>query len=130
MNWLRKFMIGRYGVDQLSMLLLGISIILSVLSRFVDSRIINIVFLALAVISYYRIFSKDITRRRYENNELLKIWNPMKNKFNIWIKRIKDVRKYKRFKCPNCKQALRVPRGKGRIAITCPKCKTGVIKKS
>lgn len=130
MNWLRKFMIGRYGVDQLSMFLLGLSIIFSLVSRFVDSRVINIVFLTLAVISYYRIVSKDIARRRYENDELLKIWNPMKSKINVTIKRIKDIRKYKRFKCPSCKQALRVPRGKGKIAITCPKCKTGVIKKS
>ncbi len=130
MNWLRKFMIGRYGVDQLSILLLGISIVLSIISRYTSSKLISILFFLIGFLAYYRIFSKDITRRLYENNELLKIWNPIKSKFKQIIKRIKDVRKYKRFKCPNCKQALRVPRGKGKIAITCPKCKTGIIKKS
>lgn len=130
MNWLRRFMIGRYGVDQLSIFLLGISILLSIVSRFSPGKIISIVFLITSFIAYYRIFSKDIGRRRHENNELLKIWNPVKSKIRHWVQRIKDVRKYKRFKCPNCSQALRVPRGKGKVSVTCPKCGTGVIKKT
>lgn len=130
MNWFRKFMIGRYGVDQLSIFLLGISIIFSIISRFVDSKIITIVFMATALISYYRIFSKDISRRYYENNELLKIWNPIKNKGKSIVNRLKNSKDYRHFKCPNCKQTLRVPRGKGKISIKCPKCNTRTIKKT
>lgn len=130
MNWLRKFMMGRYGVDQLSMFLLILSIIFSISSRFMESQIISVLFIITMGLAYYRILSRDIGRRRHENNELLKIWNPIKNRLRYWIQRIKDLRVYKRFKCPSCKQSLRVPRGKGKISITCPKCKTGIIKKT
>lgn len=130
MNWLRKLMIGRYGVDQLSMLLLIISIILSILSRFIDSGIIPVIFMVTAIIAYFRIFSKNISKRYQENNEFLKFWNPIKSKFNKRIKRLKNTKDYRHFKCPNCDQTLRVPRGKGKVAVTCPKCKTGIIKKT
>lgn len=130
MNWLRKFMIGRYGVDQLSIGLLAISIIFSILSRFIDSQIISIIYIATAAISYYRIFSKNITKRYQENSKLLKVWNPIKNKMRSRMKRLKDWKHYRHFKCPSCKQNLRVPKGKGKISVTCPKCKTGVIKKT
>ncbi len=130
MNWLRKLMIGRYGVDQLSMLLLVISVILSIVSRFIDSGIISIILAATAIVAYYRIFSKNISKRYEENNKLLKVWNPIKNKLNKRVKRLKNSKDYRHFKCPNCSQTLRVPRGKGKVAVTCPKCKTGIIKKT
>ena len=130
MNWLRKLMIGRYGVDELSMLILVVSIVFSILSRFIDNGIIPIIFTVTAVLAYFRIFSKNITKRYEENNKFLKTWNPIKNKFNKKIKRLKDTKDYRHFKCPNCSQTLRVPRGKGKVAVTCPKCKTGIIKKT
>ena len=130
MNWLRKLMIGRYGVDELSMLILVVSIVFSILSRFIDNGIIPIIFTVTAVLAYFRIFSKNITKRYEENNKFLKTWNPIKNKFNKKIKRLKNTKDYRHFKCPNCSQTLRVPRGKGKVAVTCPKCKTGIIKKT
>lgn len=123
-------MAGRYGVDQLSMLLLVISIIFSISSRFVNSRIISIVFILTAGLAYYRIFSKDISKRYQENMKLLKVWNPIKNKFNNKIKRVKNSKDYRHFKCSNCDKTLRVPRGKGKVSITCPNCKTVIIKKT
>lgn len=123
-------MVGRYGVDQLSMLLIITSIIFSISSRFIDNGIISIIFMGTAILAYYRIFSRNITKRYQENNKLLKVWNPIKNKFNKRIKRVKNSRDYRHFKCPSCSQTLRVPRGKGKVSITCPKCKTGIIKKT
>ena len=130
MNWLRKIMVGRYGVDQLSMALMGISVLFSILSIFVKSPIINILYMITLVFAFYRIFSKNIAKRYQENNKFLRVWNTTKRKINKVLKRIKDLKYYKYFKCSNCKQTLRVPRGKGKISITCPKCKTIMIKKS
>ncbi|NLJ98819.1 MAG: hypothetical protein GX320_06100 [Tissierellia bacterium] len=130
MNWFRKFMVGRYGVDQLSTALLIVSIFFSILSRFFNSGVLNILNMIILFIIFYRIFSKDIGRRYQENNKFLKIWYPIKNKVSSRIQRIKSLKDYRYYKCSNCKQKLRVPKGKGRIAITCPKCKMTMIKKS
>lgn len=130
MNWLKKFMVGRYGMDQLSMGLIVLYILLAILSRFINIQIINIISLIVPIVAYYRVFSKDINKRYQENMKFLNIWNPIKNKFNNKVKKAKGLKDYKYFKCPSCSQSLRVPRGKGKIAITCPKCKTSIIKKS
>ena len=130
MNWLKKFMAGRYGVDQLSMLLMGIQIFLSILSLFVKNQVITMLYIVIPVIILYRIFSKNIPKRYQENMKLLNAWKSIKNNVNNMIKRIKSSKDYRYYKCSNCKQNLRVPRGKGKISITCPKCKTTMIKKS
>ena len=130
MNWLRKFMLGRRGVDQLSMTLMGISIFLSILSIFVNSQILYILYMVTIAIAIYRMFSKNLTKRYQENIKFLNMWNSIKRKINNRIQRLKNLKHYKYWKCSNCKQTLRVPRGKGRISITCPKCKTIMIKKS
>lgn len=130
MNWLKKFMTGRYGVDQLSWTLMGLSIFVSILSRFMNSQVLAILYLIPLVIVFYRMFSKNIAKRYQENMTFLNKWNPIKGKINTKIQRIKSLKYYKYYKCPNCKQKLRVPRGKGKISITCPKCKTVMIKKT
>lgn len=130
MNWLRKFMAGRYGVDQLSTALIVVNLICTILLRFFNSSILNIFCIIISVIVIYRIFSKNISKRYQENIKFLNIWNPIKRKVNKKIQRIKDLKHYKYFKCSNCKQTLRVPRGKGKISITCPKCKLVMIKRS
>ena len=73
MNWLKRFMIGRYGADQLSMALLGISIFLSILSRILNSWLIAILYIVILVLAIYRMFSKDIGKRYQENNQFLKV---------------------------------------------------------
>ncbi len=131
MSWFRKFMQGRYGTDQLSIGLLVVLLFLSLLGRFVKfGRIIDILYVIVGVFIFYRIFSKNISKRYQENMKFLKYWYPIKNKLSRNIKHIKDARHYRYYKCVNCGQKLRVPRGKGKIAVTCPKCKTSMIKKS
>ena len=130
MKWLKKFMTGRYGVDQLSMALLVVSIFISILSSFVRVWVIEILNIVVLVIIFYRMFSKNIAKRYQENNKFLSIWNPIKNGVHNKIERIKGLKNYRYFKCSNCKQTLRVPKGKGKISITCPKCKTVMVKKS
>ncbi|NMB08900.1 MAG: hypothetical protein GX981_11005 [Tissierellia bacterium] len=130
MNWFKKFMTGRYGVDQLSWILIGLSILISLLSRLMDSKILAVLYIIPLVMVFYRMFSKNIAKRYQENMVFLNKWNLIKRKINKIIQRIKDLKHYKYYKCSNCKQTLRVPRRKGKIAITCPKCKTVMIKKS
>lgn len=130
MNWFKKFMTGRYGGDQLNNFLLIIFISLFILSRFINISIIPLISLLILFIAYFRIFSKNIAKRYAENQSYLKFWNPIKKSLNSKLNRVKNMRHYKYFKCPNCEQTLRVPRGKGRISIKCPKCKSSIIRKS
>ncbi|HLR34819.1 MAG TPA: hypothetical protein VK071_05760 [Tissierellales bacterium] len=128
MNWLKRFMAGRYGLDQLSVVLIIVNFLISILLMFFNSRILNILSMILLIIVFYRVLSKDIAKRYQENMKFLSIWNPMKNKVVNKVKQIKNLKNYKYYKCPSCKQKIRVPRGKGKISITCPKCRTVIIK--
>lgn len=123
-NWLQRFMYGRYGVDQLSFATLILYIILTVFNMFVSIPFASIIYLALLVLCYFRIFSRNIYKRRAENEKFLKLYNPFKFWFKDKKERFRDRKTYKYFKCPNCKQRLRVPKGKGSVSITCSKCKT------
>lgn len=122
-------MSGRYGFDQLNGFLCILSLILVVLGAWL-SGFLYWVGLALLLWCYYRMLSRNIQKRYAENSKYLSLQNQVKD----WLARQKlrfDQRKvYRYFKCPHCKQAIRVPRGRGRISITCPKCGTSFIKKS
>ncbi|MFY9214118.1 MAG: hypothetical protein ACOXZT_07255 [Tissierellaceae bacterium] len=122
MNWFRRFMMGRYGVDQLSNALLVLSILVLMVNFFLKIPILSSLAMAILLISYFRIFSKNINKRYQENMKFLNWWNPIRGKFNKTKTKIKSSRTHKFFKCPNCNQDIRVPKGKGRIIIRCPKC--------
>lgn len=131
MKWIRKFMMGRYGViDELSKLIFGIGITLTIFSMFFNSRILRFLATIFPIIFVYRTLSKNVRKRYGENARFLKSWNSAKRRARNKTKKIKGLKDYKYFKCINCDQNLRVPRGKGRVSITCPKCKTIMIKKS
>lgn len=119
---LRNFMTGRYGTDRLNMVILGVGVILCLVSMLVKAPIVNLV---LTILSYacmiwaiFRCLSRN-TYKRYQENR----------KFSMMIERIKD-RDHRYFDCPRCRQPVRVPRGKGKIAITCPKCREKFIRKT
>lgn len=121
-NWLRKVMVGRYGVDQLSNVLVILSIILVVVSMITKISMINSFGMAILVVSYFRIFSRNINKRYQENLKFLNWWNPIKFKWLGFVKRAKQFRTHRFYKCTQCNQELRVPKGKGKVTITCPKC--------
>lgn len=135
MNWLnnlsnklRTFMQGRYGSDQLCLALLVVSIILSFLSPLTRSPIIGILSYVPLAFCIYRMFSKNISKRYEENRKFMNFWHPiwqkilgLKNKCQKQVAHLKD-KDHKYYKCPNCKKTLRVPKGRGKIRITCPKC--------
>lgn len=129
-NWLRRVMIGRYGVDQLTWVLLGLAVILSVCGNIFGIGLLRILCWAALVYGYYRMFSRNIYARQRENQAVLNAWNRLKNHFAQRRQHAADRKLYRYFTCPTCKQKLRVPKGKGKINITCPKCNTSFIRKS
>ena len=121
-NGIRRFMMGRYGHDRLNIALLVMGLVMTVISMFVK---IKLVVLATTLLSYvflflalFRCFSRS-TYKRYNENR----------RFLLLLDRIKD-RNNRYYSCPKCRQTVRVPRGKGKIAITCPKCREKFIKKT
>lgn len=119
---LRRFMTGRYGTDKLNMVILGAGLVASLLSVMVNAPLWNLVFWALSyglmIWAIFRSLSRN-TYKRYQENR----W------FLQRVNRVKD-RQNRYFNCPKCRQMVRVPRGKGKISITCPKCREKFIKKT
>ena len=130
MNFLRNFMAGRYGPDHLNTALIITSIAISLISRFVHLTVlvyISYIFLLLVVL---RMLSRNIPKRRAENDKFLRYWWPIKQKIKRFFEKLKKRKTHKLFKCPSCKNTLRVPRGKGKLQVTCPKCGERFIKKT
>ncbi len=130
MNWLRKFMMGRYGVDQLSVGLLFLSFLMSIIFYFFPVGLLNYLVYVPFIVFLLRVLSKNHAARRKENMAFLKVWNPIAAWFNKKRNRATTYKTYRYYKCPGCKQEVRVPKGKGKIRITCPKCRLEFIKKT
>lgn len=119
---LRNFMQGRYGGDKLNMTILWTGVAACILGMFIPHSVIK---LSLTLVSYilmfwaiFRALSRNQYKRYQENRKYLR-----------FLERLRD-RKHKHYDCPKCRQPIRVPRGKGKIAITCPKCKEKFIRKT
>lgn len=128
MNWLRRFMMGRYGVDQLSfaMLLLSMALAMFTRGRLWFLAVLGFVLLGLA---YFRMLSRNISARARENGIFLGYWHRLQAWCNGLAARLRD-RSHRYYRCPACRQQLRVPKGRGAIAITCPRCGREFIKKT
>ena len=127
---LQRFMIGRYGVDSFSKFMLGVALAICVLDIFINSAMLSTWFYILVIYSYFRIFSKNHQKRYQENMKFLQFKNKFTSKFEKEINMMKQRKTHHIYKCPTCSQKIRIPRGKGRICITCPKCKTEFTKTS
>lgn len=121
MNWFRRMMVGRYGVDQLGYALLAVYFVLWLLSSLLRSRLLNLLATLCALLVFYRMFSRQIDRRRAENSRFLDLVRPIVHRYNVNKCRRND-KDHCYFRCPNCGQQLRVPKGKGKISITCRSC--------
>ena len=119
---LERFMAGRYGSDQLNNLLLISVLIIIAVNLFVNSYIITFVYLALWGWSIFRSMSRNIYKRRAENEKFLKIWNPIKNSVKLARNKHRDRKTHVYKKCPKCKAVLRLPKQKGIHTVKCPKC--------
>lgn len=118
----RRFMEGRYGSDKLNTAILTVALVLVLIYSFLPLGILKTV---LWIISYilmfwaiFRMLSRNTYRRYQENRRFLQLFDCVKD------------RDHRYYNCPTCRQRVRVPRGKGKISITCPKCREKFIRKT
>ena len=133
-NALARFMYGRNGADQLGLTTIWAVLLLDVVNMFIRQQTVHLIisFLStvLLVIAVYRVFSRNLQKRRAENARFLeKVWWPIKRRA-AGSKQQRTDKEHKYFTCPNCRTVCRVPRGKGTIVITCPKCGSEIHGKS
>lgn len=131
---MQRFMSGRYGVDELGRTLSAVVLGCLVVSMFSPLLSVLSVFywigIVLLIYSCFRMLSKN-TSKRYEENQKFVNWRyRMTVKQNQSRKQFAQRKDYRFYKCPQCSQKVRVPRGKGKICITCPKCRAEFVKKS
>ena len=119
---IQRFMYGRYGHDKLNRMMLTAGVVMSLMTMLSPvwwlDLVLTIGAYALLVWSLFRCFSRNHYKRYQENRKYLLMLDRAKDKQNRY------------FDCPRCHQTVRVPRGKGKIAITCPKCREKFIKKT
>lgn len=121
-NFFRRFMAGRYGSDKLNTALLLVAVVICLVSLFIPFPMVKLAMMAVyySLMGYalFRMFSRNIYKRYQENRKYLQ-----------FLEKLRD-REHRYYDCPKCRQQVRVPRGKGKIAITCPKCKEKFVKKT
>ena len=117
-----RFMAGRNGVDQLARFVSYVALALIVLNLFLRLWVLWLLTLAALAYSYFRMFSRNVYRRREENGKFLQWQYRVTSGARGWLDRWKQRREFVFFRCPDCRAMLRLPRGKGRIRVTCRKC--------
>lgn len=120
-RYMTRFMTGRYGGDQLNLLLMALYLLFYVVYLFTRLVLFEVLALILVIVSLYRSLSRDLERRRAENTRFLQTVRPVARRWSAFRARAHD-REHRYFKCPNCGQQMRVPRGKGRITVHCRSC--------
>lgn len=123
-NKIARFMQGRYGADQLYMVSIVAYLILLVINLFVASRVLSFLMWVLIIWTIFRAFSRNIYKRRSENQKFLKIWRPIKSKTSLLVSRMKEIRTHRYRRCPKCNTVLRLPFKKGEHTVRCPRCKS------
>ena len=116
-SWLSRFMAGRYGGDQLNLFLIVLYLALYAASLFTRLLALELLGTVVLVVCLLRSLSRNPERRREENARFLQLVRPIRR----WWTNAHD-REHRYFKCPNCGQNMRVPRGKGRITVHCRAC--------
>ncbi len=128
-NAIQRFMYGRYGNDQLNLFLMGLYLLLYLVFMFTGLDVLYFVSFALLALTLFRLLSRNMERRRMENMKFMKAAGPVIS----WFRLRRNMRRDKEhvyFKCPSCGQRLRVPRGRGKITVTCRSCGASFEEKS
>ena len=128
-NSMARFMYGRNGADSLNWAIFALYLAVLLLSMLVVPltthvwvyTLCNTLSFVLAIVYIFRAFSRNLDKRRAENARFLQWWGPKKRAIQGWNARRRD-REHRYIKCRHCGTRLRLPRGKGKIEVTCPKC--------
>lgn len=115
---------GRNGADELSGAVTNLAVVLVIINLFVRNMWLSIIALILLAYAWFRISSKNIAKRNAENTAALKAAGPVISFLSNPLAMLQENKDYVHYKCPSCGQKVRVPRGKGKVRITCPKCHT------
>lgn len=125
--FMSRLMYGRYGVDKLYTALFVLFLIISIINIFIENILIHMIFSILTflivIFMFYRVFSRQIYKRRREEQIYLSVIGKIKRPFSLTRRKFKDRKTHVYKKCPSCKTQLRFPKKKGTIMVTCPKCK-------
>lgn len=129
-----RFLQGRYGTDQFSGFLAWTALIIWIIGNMTKYLLFGRVCLTsamlLAIYTSFRILSKNYAKRYQENERYLIMTGKVRRHIQKWQNRWQMRREHRIFTCPSCKQKIRVPKGKGKIAITCPMCRTEFIRRT
>ena len=125
-----RFMRGRRGMDELGQFLLVLSVLTMTITSITGSAIFGITTILILGYTYYRFLSKNVTKRFEENQKFTNDWL----RFRFWLQsrkmRLSMRKTHKYYKCKGCGKIVRVPKGKGKICITCPVCGHECVKKT
>ncbi len=126
---------GRYGLDRLSQVMMIVGLVVVIIAAFVRrpvivSNLIYLVGIVIVILGYIRVFSKNYQKRYNENQKFMQLTGGIWRLFGKEKYMMEQRRDYRIFTCPGCKQKIRIPKGKGKIEISCPKCHTKFIKKT
>ena len=127
---LARFTVGRNGVDDLARFESWFVLVVLILSIFTRSGLLDLIAIAFIVHMYFRVFSRNVSKRYEENQKFLNFRYDWTVKWNRKKKHFEQRKMYKFYKCPMCRQEVRVPRGHGKICITSPKCREEFIRRS
>lgn len=130
-----KFMQGRYGVDAFARFTMSAALVVIILAVFFSSgsrvgALLDTIGLLLLLYTYYRMLSRDIQKRYSENEKYLSATAKLRSRFNKEKNLMSQRKTHHIYTCPGCGQKIRIPRGKGKIEIDCPKCHTKFVKRS
>ena len=128
-NAIQRFMYGRYGNDPLNLFLMGLYLLLYLLFLFTHAEPLYFMSFVLLAVTLLRLLSRNIPRRRAENAKFMKAAGPVISWFHM-RRNIRRDKEHVYFKCPSCGQRLRVPRGRGKITVTCRSCGASFQEKS
>ena len=126
---LQQFMMGRYGLDDLGRFLNTLVLVILLLGALLFPQITGVA-IGIMLLCYFRILSRNTYKRAQENAAYLRVRHKVTGKLSVQWQKIKSYKTHRFFRCPSCRQTLRVPKGKGTITVTCPKCRTVFEKRS
>ena len=115
-------MYGRYGGDQFSFVLLALGLVLTFLGS-LSFWPLTLAADAVYIYTIFRMFSRNIPARQREYYAFLKVWGPVQGWFRLQKRKFAERRLYRYFRCPKCRQQLRAPQGRGKIEVTCQRCR-------
>ena len=127
---LQRFMYGRYGSDELNLWIMGTALLCLLLSGVRVLWFCYFIGAALLVWASFRSLSRNITKRRRERDAFARLIAKPKGFFKLQKNKFRDRKTHKYFHCAHCRAILRVPRGKGMIDVTCPRCHKVTVKKT